>query len=461
MEILILSFFLVFLVLSIKRLDIAVSFIIALLPTYLIRFTFFTIPLTLLELMILTAFAVWFVKEGPNLKKAIKNRSRRKKYPFWKELILILIASFIALVVAGFSNSALGIWKAYFFEPVLFFILAINVLRGKKGREKMFNSLIFLALSVSLVAIYQKLTGNFIPNEFWANFETRRVVSWFSYPNAIGLLLAPLSALLLGYYFSLPKRTNLKGSLKKILVILTIGFSIISIYFAKSEGALIAVLISFLLFFILSDKKKRKISFLIILLTVASFFIFKPLRNYIVDKASLNDLSGQIRIQQWKETCQTFTGKNIILGNGLNSYQKAVEPFHQEGIFYNFDNIENFDAAVWASKELQKKYWQPVEIYLYPHNIFLNFWTELGLLGLAAFVVLIFRAMFVSLKLYFSKSSIDKKQKYMALGIFSSLLVIVIHGMVDVPYFKNDLSVFFFVIIALLGSLMIDNKKDI
>ncbi|MDA3803139.1 MAG: O-antigen ligase family protein [Patescibacteria group bacterium] len=461
MEIFIFLFFLDYLVLSLKRLDIALFFVIAFLPSYLIRFTFFTIPFTLLELMILTSFAVWFVKEGPNLKKALKNRSKRGKYPFWKEIILILISSFIALAVAGFSNSALGIWKAYFFEPVLFFILIINVLRGQKGRDKIFKSLIVLALSVSVVAIYQKVTGSFIPNEFWANFETRRVVSWFSYPNAIGLLLAPLSALLLGYYFYLPKKTNLKGSLKKILVLLTIVFSVISIYFAKSEGALIALFISFLLFFLLSNKKKRRISFVVIFLILASLFIFKPLRSYVVDKGSLNDLSGQIRVNQWRETFQTFKGNGILLGNGLNSYKEAVEPFHQEGIFYNFDNIENFDAVVWASLDLQKKYWQPVEIYLYPHNIFLNFWTELGILGLIAFVILIFRAMYISLKLYISKNNIDKRQKYIALGVFSSLLIIVIHGMVDVPYFKNDLSVFFFVIIAILGSLIIDNKKNV
>lgn len=461
MEILIFLFFINFLFLTLRRLDLAVSFIIVFLPSYLIRFSILTIPVTILELMILTAFFVWFFKEGPNLKDVLKNRNKRINYPFWREIILILISAFISLIVAGFSNVALGIFKAYFLEAILFYILVINVFKGDKGRNKIFNSFIYLSLLVSIVAVYQKITGHFIPNIFWSNFETRRVVSWFSYPNAVGLLLGPISVLLLAYYHSLAKKTDLKGVFKKIMIIFSIVLSVLSIYFAKSEGALIAVLISFLLFFIILNKTSRKISFLIISLFIVLFFTYLPFKNFTLNKVSLNDLSGQIRIQQWKETIQTFKGKNIILGNGLGSYKNAVSNYHQEGIFYNFDNLENFDAIVWASPELQKKYWQPVEIYLYPHNIFLNFWSELGLLGLIAFMFILFRSLYISFNLYYKNRVKNKKKSYIALGIFMAVLVMLIHGLVDVPYFKNDLSVFFFVIIAILGGLMIDNKKNI
>ena len=43
---------------------------------------------------------------------------------------------YIAVAVSGFSDSALGIWKAYFFEPALLFILILNIFKDKNGTNK-------------------------------------------------------------------------------------------------------------------------------------------------------------------------------------------------------------------------------------------------------------------------------------------------------------------------------------
>ena len=59
-------------------------------------------------------------------------------------------------------------------------------------------------------------------------------------------------------------------------------------------------------------------------------------------------------------------------------------------------------------------------------------------------------------------ASIHKKNnspvKYINLGLTGALIVISIHGLVDVPYFKNDLSVMFFIILALAGLYYYDIK---
>lgn len=459
MEILIGLFSLVFLALALRRLDWAILFILVFLPSYLIRFQIFSIPFTLLESMILTAFAVWFFKELPNLKKRILVKNKKQNYPFWREIIALLIISFGAVAVAGFSTTALGIWKAYFFEPVLLFILIINNLSSAKNRDRIFISLACSAFIVSVVAIYQKITGHFIVNEFWAAYETRRVTSWFSYPNALGLFLAPIVAILSGFFYYLPKRTDIKGSLKKIFLIITILVSILSIYFARSDGALIALLVAFFIFAVLAGGRKRYLALVFSLIFISTAFFYQPLGDLVKDKLSFADLSGQIRLQQWQETKHVLKNKAFILGNGLNGYQNAVEPYHQEGIFFNSDGLENFNAVVWASSTLREKYWQPVEIYLYPHNIFLNFWTELGFFGLIIFLWLIIRFLLISLQLNLKMKSEGSREKYIALGLLSAMLVILIHGLVDVPYFKNDLSALFFVLLALLGIVWFENKK--
>ena len=84
-----------------------------------------------------------------------------------------------------------------------------------------------------------------------------------------------------------------------------------------------------------------------------------------------------------------------------------------------------------------------LEPLLYPHNIIFNFWLEIGLAGLVAFgwlVVIFFKVGF--------QRGVTKD--WLTLGIMAAMVTIIVHGLVDVPYFKNDLAVLFWVMVALL-----------
>lgn len=458
-EIIIFSIF--FLILALARLDYALFFLIATLPAYLIRFSVFGVPSTLLEVMILITFAVWFFKNWlPSYRERKKNNIKRAPYPFSREIIALIVLSFISVGIAGFTTSALGIWKAYFFEPILIFILVINIFRDKKDWQKILWALLLSALVVSVVAIFQKFTGQFIGNEFWANEATRRAVSLFGYPNAVGLFLAPLILLFIGWFFSLPRRTTIIKTLKKLFIIAVIAASLAAVYFAHSEGALIGIIASLFVFGIFTNKKVRAATLTLTIIIIGVALFYAPLKNLALQKITLNDLSGQIRQQQWKETFQALSGAKILTGAGLANYKETVAPYHQEGIFFNSDNIPNFDAVTWASSTLRTKYWQPVEIYLYPHNIFLNFWSEIGLLGALIFIWLMFKACFIAYKLFRLLNKNNSSEKYLALGLMSSIICIFVHGLVDVPYFKNDLAVMFWIFIAFIGLMSLESRID-
>ncbi|MFA6514056.1 MAG: O-antigen ligase family protein [Patescibacteria group bacterium] len=444
-----------FLIIAALRQDLALCFIIALLPTYLVRFSIMGIPFTFLEIMILSSFTVWFVKNIlPNLNSWLKNRKQRLAYPFGLEIIAIIIFSFMAVAVTGFNTSAMGIWKAYFFEPILLFILILNVWPKEDGQKKIISALLIGAAGTALVALFQQATGLFIFNKFWADIETRRVVSFFGYPNAVGLFLAPLVMIFIGYLFSL-KDKGAKLIINRIIIVAIIIASLLSIYFAKSEGAIVGLIAALFLFCLLANKTLRVLAISIAVIASITIISIPSLKTFATDKIFLRDLSGEIRQRQWKETIMALKGWKIITGNGLSGYSAAVKPYHQEGIFFNRDKIENFDSRLYESAELRAKYWQPVEIYMYPHNIFLNFWSELGILGALVFVWLIIKYLIISLQIALPK---NKQKNYFALGLFSAMIVIIVHGLVDVPYFKNDLSAMFFIFLSLLSSLMLDIK---
>ncbi|MFH1522201.1 MAG: O-antigen ligase family protein [Patescibacteria group bacterium] len=497
MDILILLYIIFYTILAKLRLRWAVIFLIVALPTYLIRFKVLGIPMTILEAMIFISFFIWFLDNYRiifnNIKRkleirnclsyCLRQQARQGKlevnnrYPFDLEIILLLIISFIAVAVAGFSDSAFGIWKAYFFEPVLVFVLIINLF-GKQNKgvttANAFAPLIWpLAISafvISVIAIYQKFTGAWIFNDFWAEESTRRVTSFFGYPNAVGLYLGPIITVLIGWMMYYINSVNKRVISYRLLVIgsgfATVILSMLAIYFAKSMGALIAMVAGLIIFALLAGRKIKWATIIILLILGIGISVYQPARDYAIKTITLKNLSGEIRKQQWRETWAMLKAGRFIAGSGLANYQEAIRPYHQEGIYYNKDNDPDFRRKIVIFDEKYKAgRWQPVEIYLYPHNIFLNFWTELGLGGLLLFVWLIGRYFVIGIYLIRNwkleiRNSDMNNNKHLVLGLICAMIVIIVHGLVDVPYFKNDLAVMFWVLAAMMSIVKLKYQKN-
>ncbi len=448
MDILIVLTLIIFLIISLINLNWGLFILLSLLPSYLVRFQIFSIPSTYLEMLILILFGIWFFKSKPWKRLKRKNwLVRYRKYPYRFEIVLILIIAWLSLLLVNFNISALGIFKAYFLEPIMVYILIINISKG--SLKKIIWPLLISAFYLSLIAIWQQLSSA-------QPIFSSEISSVFSYPNALGLFLGPIILLAIGLCVSYPKRTNLVIANQKVFILITIIISIAAIALSQSFGALIAVFLSIIFFLILYNKLSRKLALIIILISALGLFIYQPAYKYAKQRVFLKDLSGQIRKQQWKETLEMLKDARIITGAGLNNYQVSLNPYHQEGIFVKNDDPKWHHKTVW-DEEYRKQVWQPVEIYLYPHNIFLNFWTELGLFGAILFMFLMIK---VLLELIIKSRKVDKQQRAIILGIIGSLITIIIHGLVDVPYFKNDLAILFWLIIALAAIVKLRNQKS-
>ncbi len=444
MNILIFLFVAFFFILSWRRIDWAIMFLIAAMPSYLIRFSIFGLPLTLLEAMIWVVFLVWLVK---NFKK--ENEKNKIRYPFDWEIVLLLVIALAAAGAAGFSSSSFGIWKAYFFEPALFFIVVLNAMKGEKGREKILSALAVSALTVSALAIYQKITGQLIGNPVWADENTRRVVSFFGYPNAVGLYLGPIVLAMAGWLASAIIRNE---KIKAFYIFSVIIVSLLSIYFAKSKGALFGMAAGIIVFGIMAGKKIRWLA--LATLALAVIIVYQPAGKLAHDTVAFKTLSGQIRMAGWKDSWNMLKDGRFLTGAGLANFQNAVRPYHQEGIFVKDAGDPEAQRKLVFNKDYRDAHWQPLEIYLYPHNIFLNFWSELGLAGLLLFAWIIGKFFAMGIK-----NLKISENKYMAIGLICAMIAIVVHGLADVPYFKNDLAVMFWLLVAMLGMINLENNN--
>jgi len=402
-----------FAILAWRDLRLGLCLLAASLPTYLLRYDIGPIPMTLLETFALILVAVWIYRSIP---LGLKPRGLFPQG--WSlPIALLLAAATVGVFVAPDTLGALGIWKAYFIEPMLVLIVAVNVfgkfkeacLAGRQARDKNLDGLLMAigagGLFVALCAIVQALTGWGIP----APWDVEgRAVSIFPYPNAVGLYLAPVIVIA-------ALQAKRLGGWKALRIgwIVTAIASLIAIVLSQSEAAIVAVVATLLIAGV-AAKRSRKIAVTVTLLVAIMAIASPSLRA----KLTFDDYSGQVRRSQWSETI-VMLKDHAILGAGLNGYPAAMEPYHAD---------------------LQ------YEIFQYPHTVVLNVWTELGLLGLLAFALLAFA---VCRDIRPTLRSAGSPPMTIA---FFALLAMTIHGLADVPFFKNDLAMMTALLLAVIAA---------
>ena len=422
------AFFGLFAYLARKNIFWGIYLICALLPSYLIRFSIFGLPSTLLEGMVVILFVIWLIKEKINFNpliwlknlKQIKNQNF-KNNPLPKSLrlpiILLLIAATISVFAAPELRTAAGIWKAYFIEPIMFLLVLAYSLKTIEQIKKIIVALSLTVLVIGILAVIQKTTGALIPNPFWAEAATRRITAFFTHPNAVGLFVGPIIFLIIGNLLIAEK------NLWRIYYVLVLTLGILALIWTGSTGALMALTAGLITLFLIY--KKIRLPVLLLGLLLSLFLIFTPaVQNKISytlylaqqTKLPLVPTDWQMRAQIARESLNMLKDRPLF-GAGLAGYQTLVAPYH-----------------------LNKH----IELYPYPHNFFLNFWSETGLLGLMAITWLLIAFFQLSFKI--CKSG----DKILTASLISAMISLLVHGLVDHPYFKNDLAVLFWIIIGLM-----------
>lgn len=384
------------------RPHLAVAVVLALLPSYLLRTSIFGIPTTILEALVLGAIIGWTTRR-PRLDWLRGN-------PLVAPTVLFLIAGTIAIFVSPDRIAALGIWKAYIIEPILFGILIADVMREQSARKFAVMGLACSAFFVTAIALLQHFAGFPIPPPWQAEL---RVTGPFEFPNAVGLFLAPIAVLFL-------TNTRLRLSLPWRLSLGVAGaLSILAIVFSKTEAGLIGIAAG-LAFFVFQRpglRSLRRPGLCILILLFA--FLLSPLGAQLREKLLLQDFSGTVRRIMWSETVDMLRDRPL-LGAGLSGYPIVFAPYHN-------------DPAI--------------EIFQYPHTIVLNFWSEMGLLGLIAFGWIIFEFFRMTLSNPSLSPLILRGER---LPLAAAMTTLLVHGLADVPYFKNDLSILFWTMIGFM-----------
>jgi putative inorganic carbon (hco3(-)) transporter len=385
----------IFLALSVKRPAWSFGLILGMLPIYALRFSIFNIPTTALELMVgVFLLAVIITNFNSAAWKRIKDLGQIN---LW--IGVFFLAGVISTIVSPEPMRALGQLKAFIIEPVLLFYAATVVFKTSNDLAVPLRFLFWSASLISLFGLIQYWTHLFLPLRFWGyGEEVKRITSVFEYPNALALYLAPLFVFFLALH---AKGYNLSKKYWPLVGLFAMAATIILTY---SRGAWLGVIAGIAVLVLRQTGVSLRRWGII---GIISLLILSPVL-FTRFKTTFHDASSSERMELYRVGVNRILNQPLV-GNGLYGFPDSLKKSDYSG-----------------------------EILNYPHNIFLNFWLEMGLLGVISFALLIFFA----LRQYRRQPTVLK----FAAGLF--LLVMITHGMVDAPYFKNDLSILFWVILS-------------
>ncbi|XOU94278.1 MAG: O-antigen ligase family protein [Candidatus Kerfeldbacteria bacterium] len=396
------------------KIDWAIVLVILFVPTYLLRFELFSIPMTILEIMVLVVFVIWIVKALFLNKESWNDRCKNIWWPWQWLTVLFVLVGIIAVIISPDTRQALGLWKAYILEPVIFFVIFVNVIKTKKHIHSILWALGALTVLVGYVTMLQYLNIISIPGDYGLEIP-KRATSFFPFPTAVGKLIGPIVALFIGIWMVNSKLfiKSLWEFVKNNLFLAGgVLFGMMGLIFSFSRGALLGVLVA-ILFISFFSKWKKWILLSIGLLIIVSLLI-TPIRNNVTDVFNAKDTSTDVRLVMWKGAVRIIED-NPILGTGLASFPIVYEDYKEASHVEYFPN---------------------------PDHFILSIWIEMGLAGLILFSWII-------IKYFRSLCLVLKNNKPLAVGLMAAMIALLIHGFFDTPYFKNDLAIIFWVLIGL------------
>lgn len=371
---------------KIFNLENLIYFSLAAIPLYLARCTIFGIPTNIFELLAVACVVIFFFQK----KSAVELYSGRKKYLLL--LGLLLMGLIISALLNDNQRSELGIIKSWFIIPLLF----SAVVTASVKKENIFKALYLSAFFVSALALVYFFLGQ-------VTFDGR-LQAFYNSPNYLAMYLAP--AILIGF-FNLRENKKFYG--------FSLGVILAGFYLTLSYAAWLALVFAGILTFLVVKRGKKAWKIGLILLSILVLFLLLQIGTQkMSDFVQFNKRSSVAsRIMIWSVAGKIISN-NWLVGIGPGNFQEKYLAYQK----YFPPYLE------WAVPQ--------------PHNLFLAIWLQAGLVGFIGFVSL--------LVLWFADVWKQKKNSLLAGLSLAIMLYILLHGLVDTTYFKNDLATVFWLV---------------
>jgi O-antigen ligase len=297
---------------------------------------------------------------------------------------------------------------------VLFYFILSRSNSGKRQLWTIVDALLLAAFVVSIIGLYQY----FFTADVIAVEGVRRIRGVYGSPNNLSLFLGRVVPILAS--------VSLFGSVgKRRFLYAMAGIPIIvCLFLTFSRGAWLLGLPFALLF--IGLMRGRKAAFFSIAGVVLIALSLIPLFGTERFSSLLYTEGGTtfLRIKLWQGTLNMIRD-HPLLGVGLDNF------------LYQY-----------RTRYVLPEAWEELDLS-HPHNILLDYWTRLGVLGVAALVWLEVAFFKKGLRLYRRFAYHDLGT--LILGLMASMVNFLAHGLVDNSYFLVDLAFIFCLTLGIIA----------
>ncbi len=375
----------------------------AAMPLYIVEWHVGWLTTTLLEGMVVLTIALYAL----TLSRHREPRPRRTAYDI--PIAVFLIAGVIAIFVAPNHDVAAGAFRQYLVEPILLFYIATAILETTAAIELLLaawgaGAVLFALINIATFTS-ALVTGTLQPGHAAAAFGIN--------PNTVALYIEPLIGVAAGIAL-FGRGRHRRAAAGVLCVLLLAEFSTLSRGGLLALGAL--ALIAILTLSVPIGRMAVAGASALGALAVWQLPIIGPRVATSLDPDG-GTLAGRERI--WEATFRMLHD-HPVLGSGLSGYKSVMAPY-----------------VVGAPRQL---------IQPYPHNIALAGWTELGLLGMVAFLYILINLIVRPWRAFTRATGFHRALLW---GLGTAFVMITVHGLVDNPFWKADLSLEFWLLAAL------------
>ena len=421
-----------------KTIEIIIIILVILTPLvfcpYLIR-NFNPIKELVFEILLIIGLAIWAVRTAD--KGFLKFTSSPVNLP---------ILSFMAICIFSLfwsGNPSAGLLELPLFlaGPILYFV-AINNINDKRQINHILTAILVIG---ALLGIYGILQYQGIDFSFWGkNVGRQQVFGLFGNVNYFAeYLIIPIS-------IAVPLFFTYDNKIKKALLligILAMGITLILTFTRGSYLAFGIALIFMLSLFlslrgksILKKHKKIILIFLIAVIIVTLLFVIpNPLNKSgtVVSKIKARISIAQFtqgyslmrRIAIWKFTTLMIKD-HPLLGSGLGTFK--YNSLYYQARFFNQGQNRKLYPSGFADKV---------------HNEYLQFWVEIGIIGLAIFIWLII--CYFNFGIRFLRKEKDKQIQGIVIGLMGAVMAVLADAIFGFPLHLPATIVLFWLVVAL------------
>jgi putative inorganic carbon (HCO3(-)) transporter len=375
----------------------------------------------LAEVVILTGFAAWVIRDGWTLLRTRKVPSLRewlRQPAVWLAVALAVIGVLALFVVPGVEDRrvALREFRWTVAEPVLFFALMLRWLRTERDVWRMVGAWLIAAALVGREGVEQFLFG-----ETWRMEGVGRVSSVYPSATAFGIYLGRPLALGIVLAFFLPGKW-LAWRVGAALLSVVMGLGVL---FSFARGAWIGVFVALVVVAVITRHRWLMSGIgAAILAGLAALPFVNVTRITSAFDFSTEDNTGVARARIWSAALR------IIADHPLTGI--GQDQFLRQDPSYGVPQTRFFLTS-------------------HPHNWILDFWLRLGMPGLLWMVAAL---------AYFFHQAWQLWRAYkgtalgaLALGLIAAMIDFVVHGLMDMAYFTMDNALSFWLMLGLVVML--------